>query len=197
MSVVVNGYQAYPLKWPDGVPRSKVRGYSAFKTDTDRARQGLLNEVTRMGGKLAVISSNLKPRTADLNSPRGSREDPGVAIYFQRKGKSMVFACDRWVKVGDNLHALKLTIEALRGIERWGSAEMMEQAYSGFAQLPSTTAGESWWTILGVEALATADEIEAGYKKQLRIVHPDVEGGSHEAMQKLNLARDQARAVRR
>lgn len=196
MAVVVHGVQSYPLKWPAGVPRTKFRGASRFKADAEVARRALLNEVALMGGTLAVISSNVKPRNSYSDGVSG-KDDPGVAIYFQRKGKSMVFACDRWWNVKDNLHALKLTIEALRGIERWGSAEMMEQAYSGFAALPASTAGESWWSVLGVEATDSLAVVDAAYRVKLHEVHPDRPGGSHEAMQKLNLARDQARAVSR
>ena len=51
--------------------------------------------------------------------------------------------------------------------------------------------GESWWATLGVSAQATRLEIDAAYKTKLRECHPD-SGGSHDAMVKLNLARDQA-----
>lgn len=197
MAVVVNGVQAYPLKWPAGVPRSKWRTSSKFKvSDAEIASDALLNEVALMGGKLPVISSNLKPRNSAAANV-DPRTDPGVAIYFQRKGKSMVFACDRWSSVKDNIHALKLTIGALRGIERWGSAEMMEQAYSGFAALPATTAGESWWSILDIQPDATLDYVDAAYRRLAKVAHSDIPGGDTERMQKLNWARDQARAVRR
>jgi hypothetical protein len=46
----------------------------------------------------------------------------------------MCLACDRWDKVQDNIYAIAMTIEPLRGIERWGSGSMVEQ----FAQMPVT-----------------------------------------------------------
>lgn len=193
--VTIHGIQAFPLAWPMGVPRTKHRTGSPFKTALDKARKELLLEVERIGGKLPVISSNIPFRQ---DGSVGTKEpgDPGVAIYFQRKGVPIVFACDRYLNARDNMQALNRTIEALRGIERWGSAEMMNIAFSGFTALNATNPGESWWTILGVEATSSLDEIEAGYKRQMKTAHPDA-GGSHEAMQKLNLARDQARAVAR
>jgi len=182
---------AYPLTWPDGWPRSTAIQNSKFKTATDKARKKLLEEISRMGGSAPVISSNV-PLRAD-GQLRADREpvDAAVAVYFQRDGKGMVFACDRYDYVRDNLHALALTIEALRGIERWGASEMMERAFSGFKQLNAENEGMSWWGTLQVDANATAAEIDVAYKKLAKFAHPDMPGGSEAAMGALNVARDQ------
>jgi hypothetical protein len=49
----------------------------------------------------------------------------------------MCFACDRWDSVADNVQAIRKTIEALRGIERWGTGDMVQRAFAGFVALPS------------------------------------------------------------
>jgi hypothetical protein len=49
----------------------------------------------------------------------------------------MCFACDKWDQVHDNIYAVGNTIEALHGIERWGTDDTVEQAFTGFAALPS------------------------------------------------------------
>ena len=115
-----------------------------------------------------------------------------MAVYFQRKGKPMVVAGDKYDRSEVNIYAIALTIDAMRGIERWGASDMMERAFSGFKALNADNDGESWWSILGCTAQATADEIDAADKRRVREVHPDI-GGSAEAMTKVNLARDQAR----
>ncbi|HEY5054687.1 MAG TPA: hypothetical protein VII58_00915, partial [Acidobacteriaceae bacterium] len=143
---------AYPLQWPAGWPRSKTRSYSPFKMEADKSRRKLLDEISMMGGTLPVISTNAqlgaegKPRLDDRPN------DPGVAVYFERKGKRMVFACDKFHLHRENLHAIALTIEALRGIERWGASEMMERAFLGFKQLAAQNEGPSWWGVLQVRA---------------------------------------------
>lgn len=182
---------AYPLQWPDGWPRTKDIQTSKFKATTDKARKKLLDEVARMGGEAPVISSNV-PLRADGHM-RADREpvDAAVAVYFQRNGKGMVFACDRYDFVKDNLHALALTIEALRGIERWGASEMMERAFSGFKQLNAENESMSWWRMLVVKPEATVAEIEKAYREMAKFAHPDMPGGSHEAMAALNVARQQ------
>jgi len=138
---------------------------------------------------LPVLSSNLALRNDGLPyANQRQPSDPGAAVYFQRRGKSLVFACDRWDKVEHNLRAIAKTIEALRGIERWGSSDLMERAFNGFEALP---APEQWWQVLGVGQGAGRDEISRAYRDKARAAHPD-QGGSHAAMARLNAARDQA-----
>src|SRR5262245_54177038 len=84
--------------------------------------------------------------TACSTPGNGSRRTGGSAVYFTHKGRQMCFACDRWDKMEDNLHAVSKTIEALRGIERWGTGEMVQQAFTGFVALP----GNSPWEVLGL-----------------------------------------------
>ena len=147
-----------------------------------------------MGGRLPVISANLTLRNDGLPyANQRQPDDPGVALYFERRGKQLVFACDRWAKVEHNMRAIVLTIEALRGIERWGSADMMDQAFTGFQALP---APERWWQVLGVTESASAGEIDVAYRRLAREAHPD-RGGSDAAMARLNAAREEGRAARK
>jgi hypothetical protein len=99
----------------------------------------------------------------------------------------MCFACDRWDRVGDNIQAIRHTIAALHGIERWGTGEMVQQAFSGFMTLPSP---DNPCDVLGIKRGASRHEIDAAYKAQAKRLHPDC-GGSTEAMQRLNHAKRQ------
>ena len=47
-----------------------------------------------------------------------------------QRGELRVLACDKYVKMADNLHAICLTLEAMRALERWG-AYTAEQAAEG------------------------------------------------------------------
>lgn len=185
--------EAYPLYWPQGWKRSIHRERSRFTTGFGAARKLLFDELGRMGARKVILSTNVPLRNDGL--PRANMTpdggDHGVAVYFTRKGKEMVFACDKYDRAYDNIYAIAKTIDAMRGIERWGASDMMERAFAGFKALTSETAGESWWSILKCEATASRAEIESAYKAQVRICHPDA-GGSTEAMTKLNIARDQA-----
>jgi hypothetical protein len=188
--------EAYPLYWPSGWKRSSYPGDSRFRTGFGEARNLLFAELDRMGASHVILSTNVPLRNDGL--PRANMRpdggDSGVAVYFQRKGKAMVFACDKFRKTEDNIYAIAKTIDAMRGIERWGASDMMERAFAGFKALNSENEGESWWSVLGCSASATAEEIELAYRAKVKIAHPDA-GGSHEEMRKVNVARDQARAA--
>src|SRR3712207_8918795 len=49
------------------------------------------------------------------------------------KGEKRVLACDKWDRIADTIHAIAKTIEATRGIERWGSVTT-EQAFAGYTR---------------------------------------------------------------
>lgn len=185
----------YPLSWPAGWKRTQAPQHSRFDTSPERATRGLLAEIERLGGRLPVISSNAQYRQDGMPYARqGYISDTGVAVYFQRKGKPVVFACDTYVALHDNIHAIAKTIEALRAIERHGASEMLERAFTGFAALPAPiVAGmrRDWWEVLGVPRDAGAQAIGAAYRALAAQHHPD-KGGSAERMAEVNRARDEA-----
>lgn len=178
---------AYPLAWPQGWPRTKVRERSRFKQTLAAAMRGLETELGRINARSVVISSNVT-----LGQERPS--DPGVALYFRQGPADRCVPCDRWDRVQDNVHAIALTLEALRGIDRWGTPGMMAAAFRGFAALPSPADGPTdWRTLLGFEpgSTPTPEEIRAAYRKRIGTVHPDRGDVSDSAMA-LNVARDAA-----
>lgn len=188
---------AYPLCWPDGWPRlfPWKRTIGNFKTSQNTAQLGLMDEIRKLGGNEVILSTNIKLRLDGL--PYASQrepEDPGVAVYFKYGDKPMCFACDQYTSIAANMQAIRLTIEALRGIERWGASDMMERAFSGFMRLPAPgqTTARSWRQVLGLrDDEVTLEDARAAYRTLAKIYHPD-HGGSHEAMAELNAAWDLA-----
>jgi hypothetical protein len=153
-----------------------------------RAIDNVRREVELLGGQRLVISSNLPLRRDGFPMARaGYIGDVGVAVYFDLKKKPMCFACDRWDKVDDNMQAIAKTIEALRGIERWGSGQMVEQAFTGFTALP---APEQWFQVLNVSAHANAFQIQEAWRRLASEHHPDRDGGDTQQMARINAARD-------
>lgn len=192
--------ESYPLHWPVGWPRTKHPKHAQFSTSMADARDGLLNEIRLLGGKGVIISTNIETYTRNgIEIPYANRKasgDCGVAVYFTLKNDSQVFACDRWKSVQDNIQAIRKTIEALRGIERWGSSEMLNRIFTGFAALPETAGqsnGVTWWQVLGFDSPHhDKTEYERAYRKAAKTAHPDL-GGSDEAMAQLNWAIEQAK----
>ena len=187
--------EAYPLRWPVGWKRTQSRGRSRFdksKLTFGRVRDFVIAEVGRMGGSALVVNSNLNTRRDGLPyANQAEPDDPGIAIYFTRNGKQMCFGCDSYTTVRENLYAIGKTIEALRGIERWGASDMMERAFTGFAALPEK-ASEGWRDVLGFgKEPLTADAVTSRFRELAKQHHPDT-SGDRNRFQAIVAARDQA-----
>jgi hypothetical protein len=197
---VIRPDQRYPLAWPVGWKRTPtyLRTHSPFKIEsTDRAFRELMNELGRLGARNVIVSSNLKLRQDGIPySQQPRNDDEGIAIYFTRKGKDMVLACDKFAKREANMRAITKMIDAIRGIERWGSYDMMERAFTGFAQLEAPPDLRQWWEVLGVPENAHATNVEARYRSLRSLHHPD-KGGEASEFQAVQMAHDQFRKLAR
>ena len=190
--------EAYPLYWPEGRPRTEDwrRQQSKFNAGFARARDEVQRQVGLLVGRYSlreaglVISTNIALRRDGLPlAGQAQPRDPGVAVYFTYKKRQVCFACDRWRKIEDNMHAVALTIDALRGIDRWGTGDMVEAAFRGFTALPPPEKAPTWWKSLGFarEEDVTRQAAEDAYRRLAAIHHPD-RGGTHDAMTTLNAA---------
>ncbi len=192
----------YPLAWPGDRPRTGQRKPALFR-DAGRAlsltvaKKRLRDQVmamTRTGRNWRVLdmilSTNIRYTASgsrDMNVSRRDPADPGVAFYFALDGRPHVLACDRWDTVADNIAAIAAHIEALRGQERWGVADL-RQAFAGHVALP---AADPWWRILEVTRDASIEQINRAYRVKARTAHPDADG-DRAAWDRLTAAHEQA-----
>lgn len=175
---------AYPLQWPVGRSRTpdSQKKWGGFKATSSRIRQELSQELSRMGVSDFVISSNVAIRRDGLPyAGQKAPDDSGVALYFTRKGKEICISCDQYIHLDSNLRAIGLTIAAIRGMERWGTEEMVDRAFTGFAALPESTIvtpyqARAWYEVLEVSPSASQETIRAAYRSLLLKNHPD-QGG--------------------
>lgn len=179
--------KAYPLQWPKGWPVTATysRGTPKFKTTLPAALANLETQIRLMGGSDLVLSSNY---TLGASNP----EEPGVVAYFKWNKLDMAIPCDRWLRIEANVQAIALTVEAMRGMERWGAKHMITAMFSGFKALPASTSGINPREVLGLVGVAelTADIITQAYKQRAKVAHPDVPGGSAEKWAQLREAHD-------
>lgn len=202
----------FPLEWPLGwkrTPYHQRQRRASFSKTERTVRDGVVSarniavgiadattrlerQIEAIGGTAPTLSTNVRLR---MNGQPDARNDvvvdPGAAVYFRFKGKAVVFACDRYERVADNIAALSAHIDALRRIERYGVGSL-EQALSGYKALPADTAAD-WRSVFGLTEGASAEDVDREYKRLARQRHPD-HGGSDEAMAHLNRARDYAYA---
>lgn len=191
----------YPLQWPEGWKRTapnarrrspfghgKATPLSAFGT-----AQALLDELDRLGAANSVITSFLPTRDDGLPYSDGRSEDPGISVWFVLDGHERVFACDIWWTAAENMRAITKSIAAMRGIERWGMADIIGRAFAGFVALPPGDPPKpSWRVIFQVEGMEIAGDdllavVKARHRKMIQAAHPD-HGGTADSSAVLNTA---------
>jgi DnaJ-domain-containing protein 1 len=88
--------------------------------------------------------------------------------------------------------------DALRGIDRWGTGEMVDAAFRGFAALPPGDSNaiyvqpsQAWHEVLEVSPTASQDVIRAAYRSKAAKAHPD-SGGSDAEFSRIQKAYEEA-----
>jgi hypothetical protein len=186
---------AYPLTWPLGYPRTPVPKDSIFRQTLGAARDGILHEIKLMHGVETILSTNIPLKKDGLPwATYATPADKGVAVYFTWNKKQVVLACDKWNRIEHNMHAIRLSIQAMRGLDRWGVSQILERSFQGFQALPGEGVYDNapWWEILGVSPKATDAEIKDSYRKLIIQHHPDRPHGDLKRFQQIQRAYKQA-----
>jgi DnaJ-domain-containing protein 1 len=197
------------LRWPASWPRTPAtaRERSLFgKTHSGDvsladARHMVDHELRLLGAANAAITCNVGSGSID----------PGVAVWFEINGEPRVVACDRWLSVAENLHAIVLTIEAMRGMARWGVGQVVERASAGFMALPAGSSAATeiqrspyvaatgyqtrqpiaviadWRKVLRAEPGDDLAAVKRRFRRLMSAVHPD-QGGRDAIAARLNAA---------
>ena len=138
--------------WPARKKRAPYREDAAFRNsstkqwtavgvsydDLERAVRGMPNTTY---GVLVRVRTHLNPVRAFARGtgfPKGDAPtpaDPSVVVEIEAKGGRLVYACDRYTRWQDNLRAIALTLEHLRGADRYGVLDAGEQ-FVGSRALP-------------------------------------------------------------
>lgn len=194
--------EAYPLQWPLAYKRtpSNLKAHATFKTAFAQARDMAIDELNRMGAKNIIISSNVPlrrdglPYAVPFGNSKSITDDTGIAVYFDYGGETKVLCCDAFICLDDNMQAIRKTIEALRGIERWQVSEMLSRAFTGFKALPeSTEAEKNIWDVLELRVKPdNVEKVKEAYRKLAQSKHPDKPTGSHTAFTELQEAYSKA-----
>ncbi len=181
--------QQSPLQWPLGWKRTQNPSRPKFESRSiDHEANEVVRELNLMKATNIIINSNMQYRQDGMPYTRQNVHDTGVAVYFKLNGNEQCISCDKWIRLEDNLSAVARIVNAMRGIERWGTGEMVNAAFSGFKALPSSTIitpapdreKRSWWIVLGVEQNADAPTVKQAYRRAQATAHPDAGGSSYD-----------------
>lgn len=173
-----------------------------FKATYSTTERELLAELRQIGTHAAVLELDLGrgdlrvtdglPRAGAV--PRTSR----VRLSFQhRRHGKLSFACWTYSHWHDNLRAIRMTLEALRAVDRYGAVQGDKQ-YTGFRQLPEPGKASGSMTYVQARmelgftehAIVTEEAVKDRYRGEAKRRHPDAAGGSQAAFQRLTQARD-------
>ena len=163
------------LTWPDHQARSTYRKKSGFQDREVQTEQwNIERELERWKVTKFIVSRN---------NQRIYAGDPGVAVWWiDRRGQLKVLACDKYDRLADNMRAIFYTLEAMRGMERWGAYTAEQAAEGARARAlppphdPEAEARLHWRDVLGLgpehtNGLPKADQLviaEARYRAKSR-----------------------------
>jgi hypothetical protein len=185
--------EAFPLQWPVGFPRATKKKPSQFKCTIAQARDGIIKQIQMMKGSAVIISTNIPVKKDGLLYASGKPvdNDHGVAVYFTWRNEQRVLACDQYNSIWENLRAIENSIEAMRGLERWGCSDILARTFSGFKALPESHP-LTWYEYMGISKNSKLKEITSRYREMSKLHHPDSPSGSHEAFLELKYYYEQA-----
>ena len=159
-----------------------------------QAAQDLDDELDRLRADTEgrVLTSALRVRSdARPIARQASPTERGVALYFNLRGKPKVFACDRWARIEHNVRAIAKTIEALRGVDRWGCGTV-EKAFTGYQALPEVASGETCWDVLECKPFISREAIRARFRERVAEEGCALEHGDSDKMAHLVRALNEA-----
>lgn len=194
--------------WPN--PPTTNRTHGPFKATWQKTLDLLEKELGHLDARDITIEAFFRPN--EIRNDGWPRSDarptqPGVILSFETEKGRFVMPCDRFLNYQANARAIALTLEHLRGAERYGVAGRGEQ-YTGWLRLPAASATDeaehlareiakfAGADLPHVNTFATnRDAFDRVWKEAVRQTHPDT-GGNVEDFNAVIAARDRLRELK-
>jgi hypothetical protein len=187
------------IDWPAEFERtdpSDREAYSGgFRVTRATAFQNVLDELATWQGVTDVqLDSGAEHQKQNPNKPyaNASYDDPGIVVYFQKDGKDMAAACDRWDNLRDNAQDLYHYLHETRMQEQRGTVTA-ESEYEKL-RLPSgdgdaTASDPPPHVVLGVDRDASEEKVQQAFRERAKETHADT-GGDTGAFKRVKRARE-------
>lgn len=159
---------------------------SQFKTVYNKTLDAVEYELRHLKARNIVIEAGYRPdQIRNDGWPRSgvSPSHPGCVLYFDSPDGALCFPCGTYGRLEHNMHAIALTLTALRAIDRYG-ATMGHEQYRGFTALPAPpkqiTLEDAAEFIAANSICSTAaiinhpESYRSAYRQAASRLHPDV-----------------------
>ena len=180
-----------------------------FKTPYNKTLDALERELRHLKARNIVIEAGYRiDQIRNDGWPRGGMapSHPGAVLYFSGADGDLCFPCGTYSRIEHNIHAIALTLENLRAVDRYG-VTLAHQQYLGFAALPPAPqqmtvedaaafiAANSSFTPGGV-IIENRETYRLAYRQAATRLHPDVTG-NNDGFYKLGQAKERLDAHHR
>lgn len=169
--------------WPSAITERRTK--APFGGNWNLTLRKLETEVSKLGADRVIIEISGNVRIRQDGWPYASESpEPPVAVSFNSDHGWLRYLTDRYDHWHGNVHAIALTLDRLRAVDRYGTTRRAEQ-YTGFAALSAGTGTGVPDPIKVVAELVGVNvvDLEASpahhLKTARRLTHPD-NGGSHD-----------------
>jgi hypothetical protein len=192
--------------WPDRRPANAPRKRAQFKATFGKTLGELERELSAL--KVSEVVLELDVGESDLRIDGWPRADarprsPGVVLNLEHPTQGWLrFPCETYDRWEDNFRAIRLALEALRAVDRYGVTRRAEQ-FAGWRALPASTTptmttrdaavvleryvGAKPGTLAG-EILTDPKAARWAAREAIKVTHPD-RGGTAEAFNEVQIAR--------
>lgn len=171
-----------PLLWPPGQGRTDRRHKAPFHAGETTILKDMQRAIDKLQLEDVQITTDRRVRLdggISLSTDQ-ALQDPGIALYFKRKGEDVIMAFDKFNDFWGNLRAIGLYLEYMARLESYEMGEITDRAFTGFRALPASVQTplphRDWWIVLGVRQDDNAHAIKAAYRELLKVTHPDAGG---------------------
>jgi hypothetical protein len=190
-------------RWP--IAPTKARARAPFRSTYTQTLKLLEYELFKLNAKSVYIQAfygENQIRNDGWPYSNAQPSQPGIILSFRSKDTPLLFPCDRYVSIDDNLRAIALSLQALRAVDRYGVTRRSEQ-YAGWKQIEAPKPADGFsgpkdaaiFIVTQQDNAVPADYIienaalrQEVYRRAARRLHPDAPTGNHDLFVRLQQA---------
>lgn len=185
------------LDWPPEFERTSVHERernNSYQASLGQTTKEIATEMDRLdptNWRASTASGGSHVKSSGLPKHSANPDDPGFVLRWSMDGEQFAVACDAFTRLRDNARTVYLWVHEtrMRGQRpvTTGESEFAAARLPAGDDVVEVTAEPH--EILGVPSDASPEEINDAFRERVKQTHPDREGGSQEAFDRVQRAR--------